>query len=408
MAVQYRSGGDIFGRLNVFGDIYVNGFSVATTLTNIHVRSASELPSNSDVIYLSADTSYTFLNAIDLEGKRFVCLGDVALRGLAPNFSTITSTGLPSNLPLLSSTHAISFSEMGFVDSPYVFELNSSNPANAAISYSTNYFNCPSVGVIRGYNNISLNTGTFINSGGLKFDGNSGSLSIFLYAFQPPVGTASIIAMSSLNVSRRLRVFYSSMIINPGATGIFVQPGANIPNENLILDNINFSNGGTYLSGFTPSSPISRIDQCVGINNSSSAAQLYMAGNTVPTIISNTTSYFKMSGTADIGSKAEKFVNGNSRLTYIGAVERDFLISGIASMTAGNNNVCYMAVAKNGVPLSASQMPTTTSGTGRSENIKTQVYTNMLSGDYIEVFVRNSTGINNITVTDVNLGIEAL
>lgn len=408
MAVQYRAGGDIFGRLNIFGDLYVNDFSVSATLRNIHVLSAADLPSTNNVIFLSANTAYTFMGPIDLSGKRLVCRGDVAIKGLAPNISILRSTGLSVNVPLLSSSYAVEFSDIAFADKAYMIELDSANPLNAIIAYSTNFNNCSAVGSIKGYNNVSFNTGTFINSGGLRFDGNCGSISMFLYAYQPPAGSASIIAMSSLNVSRRLRIFYSAMIINPGSTGVMIISGANISNENLILDNLNFSNGGTYLNGVNNATPMARFEDCVGIPNSSTAAQLYMADNVVATIIPNTTTFFKMSGTADIGSKGEKFTNGNSRLTYVGSVQRDFIVDGVASMSSGNNNVCYMAIAKNGTALSASKMPTTTSGTGRSENVKTQVYTPMLSGDYIEIFVRNSTGTNNITVTDINLRVQAL
>lgn len=408
MAVQYRAGGDIFGRLNIFGDLYVNDFPVSASLKNIHVVTGADLPSTNNVIFLSANTSYTFMGAVDLSGKRLVCEGDVAIKGVAPNISVLRSTGLSPLVPLLSSSYSIAFSELTFADRAYVMELDSANPLNAITTYATNFLNCSAVGSIKGYNNTSFNTGIFTNSGGLRFDGNCGTVSMFLYAFQPPVGSVSVIAMSSINVSRRLRVFYSSMIVNPGSTGVLVQSGATIPGENLILDNVNFSNGGTYLSGVDNFSPISRIQDCIGVANSSTAAQLYMSNNIVPTVILNTTDYYKMSGSADIGSKAEKFINGNSRLTYTGGIQRDFIIDGVASMGSGNNNVCYMAIAKNGIALSASKMPTTTSGTGRSENIKTQVYAPMLSGDYIEVFVRNSTGANNITVTDVNLRVQAL
>jgi hypothetical protein len=242
----------------------------------------------------------------------------------------------------------------------------------------------------------------------LIFDGTFGTGSVFQCACVPYPNTTMFTVLSTATFTRRFRVFYSGLILASGTTGINAMTAATIPNEGLIYDNLSFSGAGTYITGINETSNRAAFQDCTGISNTWSVGHLYMANNLSPTIIPNTTNFFKMSGTADIGSFANRFTNGNSRLTYVGSLDRLFLVGAIASVTSGNNNVVYVGIAKNGTVLPFSTIPTTTSGSGRSENVKTQTYVRLLSGDYIELFVRNSTGANNITVTDLNIGVEAL
>ena len=65
-------------------------------------------------------------------------------------------------------------------------------------------------------------------------------------------------------------------------------------------------------------------------------------------------------------------------------------------------------MAKNGSILAASEIYTTTSGTGRSENVTVQAIVELAQNDYVESWVENDTGANNITVEDMTMIVEAL
>ena len=50
----------------------------------------------------------------------------------------------------------------------------------------------------------------------------------------------------------------------------------------------------------------------------------------------------------------------------------------------------------------------TTNSGGRSESASVQAVVRLVDTDYVEIWVENNTGANNITVSDLNVVTEAL
>lgn len=64
--------------------------------------------------------------------------------------------------------------------------------------------------------------------------------------------------------------------------------------------------------------------------------------------------------------------------------------------------------SKYGTIITESEIYVTTNAGGRAEAAFCQAVVPMIAGDYIEVFVENDTAIADITVSDLNVIMEAL
>lgn len=407
MSVQYRSGGDIFGTLNITGGLNVNGNPIiGQSQSMIIVDNVLDFPTASaGVIYLNQDRIYYLTTTVDLSGSRLVSDSHISILGGSADNSILKSTGLLSTVPLLSTTNSISLQNIT-VSAPNALYLNAVGTGKIIEWRGVNFLSCFNIGTIKNYANFISDVGIFSQSSNLVFDGSVDTIAFNNTLFDVPSFGSLITIPASSTVTRRFRIIYSAFVVASGGTGITVMTAASVPVEGYILDTVNFAGTGTYLSGVPSFDNKAVFSNCKGITNSSSIGQYYMTSNATATVIPTTTTFYKISGATTVGNITQKFTPTDNRLTYTGSSIRIFKISAIASMASGNNNQVYLAVAKNGVVDASSALPTTTSGTGRADNTKTHTFLSLSSGDYVEMFVKNVTASTNITVTDLNVIME--
>ena len=224
--------------------------------------------------------------------------------------------------------------------------------------------------------------------------------------FDCATGSTALILPSTLTVSRRFRVIYSSFIALSGETAISVDASATISSERYILDTVNFSGGGTYTSGVTYTDNKALFVNCVGITNTSTKGFMYMLNNTTDTTIgvSNVNTWVKATGTTTSGTNS-KFTHTTNRLTYNGAFTNSFLVTVNATVrSGGTNQLISIGVAKNGTtaPESEGIIRTTTSNVEHGGS--TQAVVELVANDYVELYVRN-TSSTDIRVTDFNFNV---
>ena len=82
---------------------------------------------------------------------------------------------------------------------------------------------------------------------------------------------------------------------------------------------------------------------------------------------------------------------------------KQFIVSASLSMESGNNHQVAAYIAKNDVIVTDSKTVTTTSGTGKADNVSCQTMVQLAPGEYVEVWVENATAATNITVTELSL-----
>jgi hypothetical protein len=371
----------------------------------IFVDSKTDLPTAvSGVITLVDSITYFFTTIVDLLGDRIVCGVNNVIMGASSENCYIKSTGLSSSTALITSVYSLPIRNISFTHGT-VLNLQGDGITTALDWFGVNFVDCATVGSIKDYSNFVMGDSAFLNSSGLTFDGTIGTIAFGNCLFDCYIGGTAIILPSTLTISRRFRIIYSSFVVLSGETGINASASATIGNEKYILDTVNFSGGGTYLSGLDATSNKSLFANCVGITNTSTRGFIYMNNNTVQTGTNNTALWFKAAGTTSAMPTNSKFdTTITNRLTYTGAFTQSFMITVNCNVrtTVSTQNI-NIGIAKNGTIITQSEMTILCAAGSTPSFGATQIVVELTTNDYIELFVQNSSSANNTIVSDMNM-----
>lgn len=374
----------------------------------VFVQRKADLPAASNgVISLRDNTNYFFTSNVDLMGDRLVAGQNTVILGGSSENCNISSTGLSAGTALLTSEWSLPIRNVSFTHA-LMLDLDADGNADQALDwFGVNFLNCASVGRIANYSNFIMTDSALLNSANMEFDGSIGTIGFNQCLFSGIAGQTTLNFPSSLTVTRRIRVIYSSFIASGGATAINVSSSATIPVESYILDTVNFSGGATYTAGVTYTSNTALFQNCKGITNSGEIGQMYFSSNASATSVAQANTFYKITGTTAAGSINQKFSHSSNRLTYTGAITRAFKVTGIASVVANSGNRVSLRVGKDGTTLAESDSKATISATNRFENLACHAIVELATNNYIELFVANDS-VQNVTVEDLNVIIEAL
>lgn len=376
----------------------------------VFVSKIQDLPqAQSGIITLLNNYTYYFTAEVDLLGLRLVGGQNTTILGSSSENSRIKSTGLAAGTALLTSEWTTPIRHIT-LEALTIFDLDATANANQALDwYGVNLEGSSDIGRIVNYSNFIVASMAFLGVSGLVFDGTFGTIGFTDTLF---VGTnpGTIISVpATATIDRRMRVSYSSVVVSGAGVAFDVSTSASVPVEGYIFDTCNFSGGGTYVSGVQHDDNKARWTENRGITNSASVTGYYMQGNATTTVISAVATPTKVSGTTTETTISQRFtVSTTNRATYDGAITRDFKVTAVCSLSSNNNNQIGIYVAKNGSVLTESETYVTTNASGRLENGAVQVLTELVDTDYLEIWVENNTGANNILVEDLNVIIEAL
>lgn len=361
------------------------------------------------VINLASNTAYLFTSNIDLLGNRLVCGVNTVIMGSSSENVKVISSTLSSSIALITSNYSLPIRNITF-SHPIVFDLQGDGVTTAIDWVAVNIQDSESIGYISDYSNIIVKDSAFVNSGDLIFDGTIGTIGFDGCLFTSNINSNAIIVIpSTATITRRFRIIYSAVVADLGTSGVAfaVNSSANIPIEGYILDTVNFSGIGPYLVGINNISNKALFVNNKGISNTRVISNYTMNGNATVTPITTVSTPVKILGTTINNSITGKFDNSvSNRSTYTGAFSRVLKVVAILSLTSNNNNVIGCYIVKNGTIINDSRVYGTTSGSGRSENIVCQTLIELNQDDYIEIFIENNTGTNNITVSDLNVIID--
>jgi hypothetical protein len=371
------------------------------------VKTRDDFPNAiSGVRYLEDNVTYFITDIVDLLGDRLVCGVNTVILGASSENCYLISTGLNSTTSLITSNYSLPIRNISFTHGK-VFDLDGDGVTTALDWFGVNFVNCANIGTIKDYSNFVLGDSAFLNSSGLIFDGTIGTIAFGNCLFDSSTGGTAISLLSTLTVSRRFRIIYSSFVTLSGETAINVDTSAVIGDERYILDTVNFSGGGTYISGVNQTSNKTLFTNCVGIANTSTRGFFYMVNNGTDTPIGvpNTNVWVKALGTTTPDSNNSKFTHTDNRLTYTGAFNTSFLVSvNTAVRSSGTNQNISIGIAKNGVILSNSEMTIRTANSNQEYPGSTQYQIDLVTNDYVELFVKN-TSSSNVRVSDLNFSV---
>lgn len=373
----------------------------------IFVQSKSDLPTAaSGVITLADSITYFFTTTVDLTGDRIVCGLNTVILGASSENCYIKSTGLSSSTALITSVYSLPIRNISFTHGT-VFDLDGDGTTTALDWFGINFVDCATIGTIKDYTNFVMGDSAFLNSAGMTFDGSIGTIAFGNCLFDCSTGGTAIILPATLTVSRRFRIIYSSFVTLSGETSLNVNASATISNERYILDTVNFSGGGTYVTGVTQTSNKTLFTNCVGIANTTTRGFYYMVNNTTDTPIGviNVNTWVKALGTTTADSNNSKFNHSSNRLTYTGAFNTSFLVTvNTAVRAAQSNQNISIGIAKNGTLLPNSEMTIRTSTSNQEHPGSTQYQIDLITNDYVELFVKNSQSID-VRVSDLNFSV---
>ena len=362
------------------------------------------------IIYLKDNSTYFICNSLDLEGKRLVGGQNTTIIGGSSENCRIKSTGLSAATALISSAWSLPIRNIT-IEHGTAISLDATANANQALDwFGVNFTDCAIIGTVKNYSNFVMNDSAFLNSQGLTFDGSFGTIAFGNTLFDNRTSGTMITLPATATITRRFRIIYSSFVCLSGETGINVNASATIPEEKYILDTVNFSGGGTYLTGVTDTSNKALFVACVGITNTNVNGQLYMQNNATVTTVASANVFYKVLGTTTASADNQKYLHSNNRLTNDAIIPRKFLIQCNLSFTSGSNNVCQFGFYDSVLATvrTPSKTKSTANGSGRAESVTFNCVVTHKQGNYLEIHAANTTGSNNITVTDMNFVITEI
>jgi len=289
---------------------------------NFTIRSISDFPNQAinGVIYLEADTVYTYVGIVDLHGLRIVCKGRVGFIGLTSENSFLTSSGLGAGVPLITATAGtdVTIRNLTIFNVTTGIVFNVSGGGVAQINFTAfNLFSC-NVGTLNNTANIIFLNCVLVDCYGLIFDTAVGTISFSQTNMSVPVGQTLMTLAATLVVSRRFRILNSPISVPVGAIGINFVAGVSIPTDMVVLTDVGFSGGSAnYVVGLTANDLRSRWNENRGIDNSANSGYYSMDNNTTATVMGTPNVFVKIAGTTIAGT-LQRFTHANNRLTYTG------------------------------------------------------------------------------------------
>lgn len=353
------------------------------------------------VITLPDNTVYSLCGTVDLLGDRIVAGRNTVIVGQSTSTCTLQSTGL-TGTALITSNYTITFRHITLT-ADVALDLDGST--GEAIDWlAVNFTDCPTVGTIKNYDNaIFINLGV-LNSANWTFDGTIGTVAFDNTILSGRASQKTIIIPSTMVFTRRFRINFSAIVTPSGGTGIDFSTSATVPVESYILFECNFGGAGTAIAGVTNTDNKALFSGNIGVPDTSEISNYYMNGNATATTIGVAGVAVKVAGTTTSGSLTQKFSNAvTNRAEYTGAVTRTFQIDVLAAVTSGNNKVIALYVAENGTTQPQSVGRATTNAGGRAESMASSGVFELVTNDYLEVWVANETDTTSVTVEDLHV-----
>ena len=372
----------------------------------VFVSEATDFPTVvGGVITLADNTTYFITTAIDLVGGRLVGGSNTTLIGGSSENCTITSTGLGVGVALFTTEYTTPIRHISFIDVDTAIDIDGNSRTVALDWTGVNFLNVPNIGTINTCDNFIFSKGAFLNSQGLLFIGSVGTIGLDNSIFVGRGSAGNIIELgATCTITRRFRIVYSSVVAFGASVGIDVDVSAIISDERYILDTVNFSGGGSYVTGVTQTSNKALFINCVGTTNTAVNGQIYMQGNATATTISVQNTFVKVAGTTSASADNSKYLATDNRLTNDASVTRKYLIQCVLSFNGSANDVYEFGFydSKLGAIRTPSRTKATANAAGRAENVAFGCVVSHTAGNYLEIHVTNTSGARNATIDAMN------
>ena len=189
-----------------------------------------------------------------------------------------------------------------------------------------------------------------------------------------------------------------SVVLSTSPT--LVTPVLGTPAAGSILTNCT---GLPLTSGVSGVLPV--ISGGTGVSQSA-YGELYLT-TIIQTAIATVDTPTKVNGTTTEGLLSN-FSHSNARLTYTGTATRKFYVSVSLSFHGTNGTEYSFSIAKDAIPIGASKLQATATGPTNLAHVSSQCIIELLTNEFIEVFVENVVNGDEVTVDQMNVSVFPL
>lgn len=377
----------------------------------VHVREFKDFPAPyQGVIKLLPNKMYIVSGMINI-GNNAISLNGAGLKGMDPGKDGVISA---VNGAVLRSRDV-----MVYLESFAVICASSETKAYDLVDVTgNNYLNLfagcsvldapniqsQGVGQITGFNTICMIENFWRTRDGMKLTGSIEKFTSTLNYITGISGGAGIEFLSNANIKDV--IVQSCYFVYSGQIGIKVNKGAMIDQGRL---SINLFRGvSKLLDGFDSFTPGWEMHQNgEGIPDSKGLGFVYMTENTAPTGFKGMTLYSKISGLTKT-LKNDKFTtDASNKFVFTGKRMTALNVSAIVGAVSVDDHGSYsIAIMKNGKETIAPNSTVTSVNKGQGFQVFLQTQVEMISGDYIEVVIKNNTSTSPIIVTDLQFKVS--
>lgn len=386
-------------------DVYRNVQWESVSFTNpgtnlVNVYSLANLPTPSgSAITLDATKMYVFSGMVNIS-PYYLNLNGAGLRGTDPGKDGVMSSVAGG---VLRSTGVSVFMEniavvpLSGATKGYDFaDATGTKFCNLFSGSSVVEIGIPTLGVgqVSGFNAISVIKNYWNCADGIKVTGNVGKFASVLNFITGINAGQGIEFLSGLTINDI--DLSNNYFIYTGQTGIKLNAGAAILRGRMTTNM--FRGVGTYLNGFDSYTPGWQMVSNTDIPNSRAFSFVYMNNNVTATSLPATNTYYKIAGATTVVNQ-QKFTATNNKLTYIGREGTTGKVTVIIGARAPSNSSDFsITIAKNGVVIPTPYGSMAPSINNQSFQISFVTEVDLVTNDYIEVFIKTNNG-NTSTIT---------
>jgi hypothetical protein len=370
---------------------------------HVVVHDATELPAPSDGEHLLAEnTLYEFNGTVSSPaGLRFQA-GSM-IRG--KNFSGQDNFLYTGSGAALRATAAPYFAaEMGVIAPAGSAMDVSANATTEMFLTLVNFFGCASLGTISGYRVPTIVKCNFENfTTGLTFTGTSDKIFLDSCPFRGAAANAKGITFDADFQTDIIDITGSYFkAFGTSAVGISFNGSATLSSFGLVRGTA--FTIATPLEGFGPESVAWDFTGNSGVRNSRVLGEIRMDANATATTLTQNT-WTKIAGTTASGLLERFTMPQTNRLTYTGRREAEVAFTAALSVSgSASSQAVEFALYKNGEIESPALTTVLTGPAGaRADSVTLSDMIRMTATDYIEVWMRCTSGSDNATVTSLQL-----
>jgi hypothetical protein len=388
--------------LDVYRGTRWASFPENTASNLVYVYSLADLPApTGNAITLDATKMYIFSGIVNIS-PNYLELNGAGMRGTDPAkdgvLSTVSggvlrSTGVSvymenlAVIPASGSTKAYDFAD-----------ATGTQYCNIFSGCSVVEIGIPSLGVgqVSGFAAITILKNFWSCADGIKVTGNVGKFaSAFNFITSLTTG-AGIEFLAGLNIND-IDLSNNYFIYN-GQVGIKVNAGSMIDHGRLTT---NMFRGVTNnLLGINSYSFGWQMVQNTDIPNTRALCFEDMTNNPTSTTLTTQGVFYKIAGTTTM-VKEQRFTAASNRMTYTGKEPMTARVLAVLGARAPNNNSDFsIAIAKNGVVIGNPYGSMALAGNGTSFQITLATEVDLVTNDYIEVWIRKNNTNNTAVIVD--------